>query len=101
MAVEDAIRFFENFDLDAAGEDFTVGSLLDRARTEGYQITVEDLGAAAQEIVSSYREPGELDDDQLEAVSGGLSFGGAAGLGSHNAEKRHDAAMKFMRFAKY
>ena len=73
MSVEDAIRFFKNFDIDAAGEDFTVGSLLDRARAEGYQITEKDLGAAAQQIMSNLQATGELDDDQLDQVAGGLA----------------------------
>jgi hypothetical protein len=101
MAVEEAIRFFENFDLDAAGEDFTVGSLLERARTEGYQITEEELGAAAQQIVASVREPGELDDDELEAVAGGLSVDqiaqprlGSYGIQSNMSRSMHDIAKK-------
>jgi hypothetical protein len=98
MAVEEAIRFFENFDLDAAGEDFTVGSLLERAKAEGYQITEDDLGAAAQQIVARLREPGELDDDELEAVAGGLSIGGPGGLTSHKVKKRHDVAMKLVKY---
>lgn len=43
---------------------------------EGYEFTNEDLKAFNQEVVLNMLEKGELSEDDLESVSGGLKFEG-------------------------
>jgi hypothetical protein len=69
MSVEDAVRFLEG-----CGDQTTFekgDDLLERANAAGYDVTPQDLAAAAEQILSRIKERGELDDEQLDAVAGG------------------------------
>jgi predicted ribosomally synthesized peptide with nif11-like leader len=63
--------------LDAAldDEDTGVASFLAVAAEEGYEFTADDFLAAMEEQGEG-TESGELGDEALEGVAGGLSFGG-------------------------
>jgi hypothetical protein len=87
VSVEDAIRILENSgDEDEIGE-INVDNLIERARAEGFNVTLEDLGAAAGQMIVRLTEPGALDDDELDAISGGHNPKGSRPNQNYTAQK--------------
>ena len=73
MSVEDAVRFLEQPREGIDIDEVSVEDLIERAGAAGFDVTVEDLGAAAERIIEHLRVAGALSDDDLEAISGGLA----------------------------
>jgi hypothetical protein len=71
MSVEDAVRFLEESDEATQIDEMSVDELIERAGATGYEVSVEDLGTAAERLIEKLKDSGQLDDQDLDAISGG------------------------------
>ncbi len=62
---------------------------LEKAKKHGFEVTIADFKKATEELKKSHAKSGQLSDDELEKVAGGLSLVGVdyAFVGVQTAKK--------------